>query len=259
MKLTKITKKQLEILTLIYKFRFLTRTQIQTLLKHKNSTRINPWLNDLTTKNYLKRIPRSTKLLENTKPSIYYLAKNGRKILLQTNPENYTKTQLQNTYRDQVRSEVYRLRCLLIADCYISLLFSTLRRNICDLTKFTTRADAAYNRNAQLKQLAPDSYFEMREIKTGNIKPYALFLLHERTPKYYLRYSLSHIINYRKETIYDSQANSSHILIICTKERIKKYAEKFLESKLEEEGLSEIAEDFQITVVTFYEFITSII
>ena len=47
-----ITPKQQEIPKLIYKFRFLNRIQIQTLLNHKDKRRINSWLKDLSEKEY---------------------------------------------------------------------------------------------------------------------------------------------------------------------------------------------------------------
>jgi hypothetical protein len=71
-----ITTKQQEILTLIYKFKFLNRIQIQSFLKHKDHRRINSWLKDLTENEYLKRI-WSNGYVERTRPSIYYLAPNS--------------------------------------------------------------------------------------------------------------------------------------------------------------------------------------
>ena len=59
MKLTqipKITRKQREILDLIYSHRFLTRIQIQAFLKHKDKKTINLWLKDLRSKNYINWI-----------------------------------------------------------------------------------------------------------------------------------------------------------------------------------------------------------
>lgn len=47
MKINKITPKQIEIILLLYKFRFLNTNQFKTLLKHKDIRRINSWLKDL--------------------------------------------------------------------------------------------------------------------------------------------------------------------------------------------------------------------
>jgi hypothetical protein len=254
MTLPKITNKELVILTLIYKFRFLNRTQIQTLLKHKDHRRIQAWLNDLTDKKCLGRI-YSPKIPVNTKPAVYYLGENGRKILAHANPDEYTTVQLQNTYRDSQRTEVYRLRCICIADCFIRLI-SPLEENTRSLTEFITPADTAYSQNDSLTTLAPDSYFEIKELHTERTAEFTLFLLHERTPKYYLKFRLAHIINFCKETLYDREDFQPQILIICTKERIRRYAIKIITSKLEKEGSWELTDEFSINLITLYEFVT---
>lgn len=74
------TPKQETIINYIYQFRFLNRIQIQTLMHHKDYKRINAWLKELTEENFLGRI-YSKRLLENTKPAIYYLSGKGIKFM----------------------------------------------------------------------------------------------------------------------------------------------------------------------------------
>ena len=71
-----ITERQKEIVDLVYQYRFINSKQLQRLFNHKDARRINTWLRDLVEKKYLGRI-YSKKLLENTKPAIYYLMNNG--------------------------------------------------------------------------------------------------------------------------------------------------------------------------------------
>ena len=73
---TRLTFEQMDVLELVYKFRFINRRQIQKILGHKHPRRINVWLKKLVENNYLGRI-YSHKLLENTKPAIYYLNNEG--------------------------------------------------------------------------------------------------------------------------------------------------------------------------------------
>ncbi len=75
-KLPEITKKQEEIIGLVWKFRFINRHQLQKHFKYKSPRRLNEWLKDLVEKGYLGRI-YSHKLLENTKPAIYFLMNNA--------------------------------------------------------------------------------------------------------------------------------------------------------------------------------------
>ena len=62
-----VTKKQKEIVELVYKHRFINRIQIQTLLGHKDYKTINLWLKDLKEKQYVEWI-YSTHFAEKTKP-----------------------------------------------------------------------------------------------------------------------------------------------------------------------------------------------
>src|ERR1017187_1843369 len=76
MNLPKLTPRQLTILKLLYRYRFLNRIQIQTLMGHKDYKRINVWLADLRDNHYVEWI-YSTDFLEKSKPGIYYLGLNG--------------------------------------------------------------------------------------------------------------------------------------------------------------------------------------
>lgn len=130
--LPKLTKKQQEILRLLYSFRFLNRIQIQALLKHKDPKTINLWLRDLRAKGYVEWI-YSTHFAEKTKPAIYYLGLNGVRYLrtltrkskdddgnVITSPA-YPPEELRKRYREPTRSQTYTDRCILVADCALSL------------------------------------------------------------------------------------------------------------------------------------------
>lgn len=85
MNLEKVTKKQIEIIKLLAKYRYLNRLHIQKLLNHKQSHRVKVWLKDLSNKEYLVRF-YSNKFGENIKPAYYCLAVKSRSIL-KTDPE----------------------------------------------------------------------------------------------------------------------------------------------------------------------------
>jgi hypothetical protein len=118
MKLPELTTKQGEILKLLYNYRFLNRIQIQTLMNHKDYKRINVWLKDLREKHYVEWI-YSTHFAEKTKPAVYYLGINGIRILKTTG--DYSIEELRKRYRESSRSQTYIDRCLLLADCCITL------------------------------------------------------------------------------------------------------------------------------------------
>ena len=114
-----ITKKQQEILLLLYKFRFLTRPQIQTLLHHKNVRRVNEWLPDLVKKKYLGRILDTEHKIHNT-PAIYYIADNGIRFL-KTHPK-CEKRYMNRFYDEDEKTVGFINQSILIGDIYLSLL-----------------------------------------------------------------------------------------------------------------------------------------
>jgi Replication-relaxation len=130
--LPKLTKKQQEILKLLYRFRFLNRIQIQALLGHKDPKTINLWLRDLRAKGYVEWI-YSAHFAEKTKPAIYYLGLNGvryLRTLTRTSKDDdgntivsqtYPPEELRKRYKEPTRSQTYIDRCILIVDCCITL------------------------------------------------------------------------------------------------------------------------------------------
>lgn len=117
--LPSITTKQQEILKLIYKYRFLNRTQIQALLKHKDKRRIISWLKDLREKQYVDWRYDATDFIAKSQPAIYYLSINGIRYLRETG--GYPGEELRKRYKESGRTPVFIDRCLLIADCCLAL------------------------------------------------------------------------------------------------------------------------------------------
>ena len=112
-----ITPKQLEILLLLYRFRFLNRHQLQHFLNHKDPKRLNTWLKHLTTHNIIGR-HYSTRLKENTKPAIYFLTTAKQ---IQTNiTEPTVKNLLKRVYRENTALRLQE-HCLFLADFYLLL------------------------------------------------------------------------------------------------------------------------------------------
>src|SRR6266700_2748019 len=137
---TQITAKQFFIICHLYRFRYLNRKHIQTLMKHKDYKRINVWLKDLVEKGYIERI-YSTSMPENTKPAVYYIGKYGRRVLVATEifamvgfeevgSEYCIEAEyVRKLYRDGEKKESFRHDCLAIADCYLVIDKSIDRTN----------------------------------------------------------------------------------------------------------------------------------
>jgi hypothetical protein len=114
-----ITTKQQEILKLIFKYRFLNRTQIQALLNHKDKRRIISWLKDLREKQYVDWRYDATNFIAKSQPAIYYLSINGIRYLRETG--EYPAEELRKRYKEPNRTQAFIDKCLLVADCCITL------------------------------------------------------------------------------------------------------------------------------------------
>jgi len=113
-KSSNITDKQQDILKLLYRFRFLKRSQIQQLLNHKDYKTINLWLKDLIEKEYIQK--RDIKFPFKV---AYHLAPNG--ISYFKKELEYESKLLQKYYREQDRSLSFISSSLLIAGIYLDL------------------------------------------------------------------------------------------------------------------------------------------
>src|SRR6266702_192693 len=114
-----ITPKQQAILKLIYRYRFLNRIQIQTLLNHKDKRRIISWLKDLRDKQYVDWHYNGTDFIAKSQPGIYYLSLNGIRYL--RSRDIHPSEELRKRYKEPTRTQVFIERCLLITDCCIAL------------------------------------------------------------------------------------------------------------------------------------------
>lgn len=168
MNLPKLTTKQQEILKLLYRYRFLNRIQIQVLMGHKDYKTINLWLKDLREKEYVTWI-YSTHFAEKTKPAIYYLGLNGIRHLKQlTTTDNdgneqptHPLEELRKRYRESTRSQTYIDRCVLLADCCI-----TLRQHQTATTGYFYQTEADY--------LSENSYYHF-VLDSELMRPHLIF------------------------------------------------------------------------------------
>ena len=256
MKLPDITAKQQEIVTLLYRYRFLNRVQIQTLMHHKDYRRINAWLKDLTEKRYIVRI-YSTHFLEKTKPAIYYLGINGirylqRHTVVNANgvmPEAYPLAELRKRYRENVRSEAFRTHSMLIAEATIKLGQKASQKLSYDAM---TRADlidqaSGYHFLTEAEGLQPDLCIVKHEYGSrskntenedgGTITNYLLELFDPGTPRYSVRYRIGKYIDYLKDDEWESGENDPPPIILLVLPRLtdliyaKRRAKKVVDDK----------------------------
>lgn len=227
MKTQKITPKQLHILLLIYRYRFLDRTHIQRFLNHKDRKRINVWLKDLTDRNFIGRI-YSTKLKANTKPAIYHLATKSRQILLER--EETSEKLLQRVYRDKNASLRLIHHSLLLADIY--LLLSTKQAEA-EKLHFFTKVDLV--NHYYLPYQRPDAYIASES--KYETKRYFLEIIDEGTPRFILRNKIASLIEYFEDETWQNRTRHPNpaLLFVCPNQASKDFLNKHIAQVLEEE------------------------
>lgn len=187
--LPKLTKKQQEILRLLYSFRFLNRIQIQAFLGHKDPKTINLWLRDLRAKGYVEWI-YSTHFAEKTKPAVYYLGLNGVRYLRTLTRKSkdddgqivespaYPPEELRKRYKEPTRSQTYIDRCALIADCALALEREDAKNKAAseDSASNTKSRTTRHYYQTEAAYLLPRSYYHfVTDLGDEPIHPHLIF------------------------------------------------------------------------------------
>ena len=218
------TKTQKHFLFLFYKFRFLTVSQLQTFLHHKDSHRVREWLKDLVEKKYLSEIVDKK---DPTKPHVFCLTTRA-KYILQEN-EDCNKTFLGRLHKEKKLQENFRNHHLFIFDIYLYFLS---RQEKDSTLHFLTQQDLiGYD---FFPDELPDVYIAV-ETKAGTDK-YFLDLFDEyRKPAGLARFTIRKYITYCEEGNWQANTENSSfpmLLFVVHDERRKKHINMYGRAKL---------------------------
>lgn len=241
-----------EIIELVYKFRFINRRQIQKFFGHKVPRRVNPWLKDLVEHKFLGRIYSRNKLLENTKPAIYYLDNEGigwaRSNYYEDEPEK-----VKRFYQDKKASERFINHSIALTDLYVNGI--PPKQNEDDQYHFSTSTELWHNED--LINIRPDALVD--HLVGDEISMYFLELIEDYVPMYAVRYKIDQYIKLRSEgdrwDIYAEGFDFDRLivrLILPNQQklnRVRRYIKGRLEESYDVENL--------IFMLTTYEKITT--
>ncbi len=228
-----MTNKQQEIVDLVHKYRFANRIQIQRSLKHKDARRINAWLKELTDWGYLGRI-YSNKLLENTKPAIYYLSTEGIAYLKEY--KHFSINEVKKFYEDKNRSQTFIDHCVFICE-----LLTGLKTYDNEIRTYKILTKEQLIRNEHLKELKPDAYIVLYKKKTKKSKAAEIYsrnfldLFDPGIPRYAIRYRINQYIKYHEEESWKEYAdNFPYIILIFPTQQKQNQFVKFIKKELTE-------------------------
>lgn len=222
-----ITKKQQEILHLLFQFRFLNRPQIQQFLKHNDRRATNDLLSDLTNKEYIGRIYIET-FPEKTKPAIYYLIKAGVHFL---KSEGFDQKQLHKLYYENKRSENFISQSLLLADIYLDL--SSRKDSNADFTMAITNNYPGHQLGELLVELLPSAYIEQES--NEDTEQYFLEIIPD-VPIERLRPRIRKYLDFYDSNEWEGETGEDFptVLMICPNLRTLIYVKRYLKRKIVE-------------------------
>jgi len=238
-----ITKKQLEILLLLFQFRFLNRPQIQQFLKHNDRRATNDLLSDLTNKKYIGRIYTET-FPEKTIPAVYYLVKGGVKFL---KSEGLDENLLHKLYYEDKRSESFISQSLLLADIYLDL--SKRKTSEADFKMAIASDYPGHQFSELLGDLLPSAFIE-QESKEG-AEQYFLEILSD-IPIERLRQRIKKYLYFYESNEWEGATSGDFpvVLMICPDLKTLIYVKRYLKRKLVEMD----AESFIVQLTTIDKF-----
>ncbi len=231
-----LTNKQQEILTLLYRFRFLNRIQLQELLNHAYHNRINAWLRNLLENEYIKTY-HTTGYSNNTLPRVYSLGIAG--ITWLKKQKGYSTNQLKNLYREDVRSYAFVKRCVFLADMYLDL----LKQNIKDTT-FSPFTKSDLSHQSFFIRFSngciPDLYIHKQQETIAT--EYLIELIDENVPRYKIRKKLRAYISLYFSNNWENAMKTPfpHILIICPTAELYRYIKAYIRSVLKEHDAKDL-------------------
>ena len=240
MTLPPITNQQQAILRLIYKYRFLDRTQIQKLLGHNDKKRSIAWLKDLRDKQYVSWIYDGHNFAEKIKPAVYFLNLNGVRYLRTL--KQFPAAELRKRYRESSRQPDFITRCRLLADCCLNL---ETQSKLIDGLKYSTIIAADYADPASnyhfLSELSPPLCFVKQQTTPGEVivTNYLLEVFDATTPRYMVKKRLKDYVEYLADGDWEratGEAKSPNALLACPTTAELIYAKRRTRRLLEDSG-----------------------
>lgn len=213
MTLNKITEKQKEIILLLFRFRFLNRPQIQTLLNNKDHRNINTWLKDLAEMNYIRRTYEEIQV-KNRQPALYCLSANGIEYLRSSGKNNIL---LKKLYQEKRRSVSFIEKSIFIADIYLKLLAIGSLQN--RSFKFYSQSD--FPNDGIIRDLLPDFAYVY---KTDNTLQHFVGEVFKENMKTYQ--ILGRVKKYLE--FFEDDGDGTNIIFICPESRSLFEVEKYI-------------------------------
>ena len=224
----------IEIQNHLYKFRYLNRPQVQTLLNHKYWSNVIDWLNELSEKRY---IAKDFKRKFAGVAAIYCLDKNSRKVLEGKEGIKIERL-MQMVYGDKKRSRKFKYHNVLVSHIFLSL--SQLVKKTKATLNFYTQSDLYKLKSIILPM--PDAYFSIEE-KDKTVKRYFLDIF---DPLVNVKWTYKRVYQYFSYFDKEFWQNATgkkfpDIIMVCPDEEYKKDLERHIKKVFRKNSLADIS------------------
>lgn len=205
-----LKRRQQEIPSLIFKFRYINRIQFQALTHEPHRQNMTTRLKQLTDNKFLKNLyQKKQKTLY--VPATYCMGNMGISYLKNL---GYDQKSLKKYYQDDTKSLEFQEKCLLIVDVYLNLLAKS--KNLTETFEFYTQAD--FIPGGPMKELNPDFgyVYEGKKIISYTCEIFDLLMIDiavkSRIKKYF--------------DFFSEEEEECHIVFICPTDHIYKIVSK---------------------------------
>jgi hypothetical protein len=216
------------------------------------------WLRDMRAKHYVEWI-YSNDFAEKTKPAIYFISLNGIRYLKtlvwdDDSGDVYPIEELRKRYRESSRSQTFIDRCLLLADCCI-----TLEQQASNNTSYSyvTEADYLvpdndYHFLAESELINPQLCFVKQEQKNEQdvTSNFLLEIFDATFPRYRVKKRLKGYIEYLDDNEWEGESPQPVILLACARTTDLIYAKRRTRKLLKDIWDDEVPEDIHIRFAT---------
>lgn len=231
-----ITQKQQQLLKYLYIYRFVTTTQFQQFMGHRDRRRVLSWLQDLRTKGYVDR-NYATDFVGRTKPASYYLSSTGIRWFRSLG--TYQESELRKRYDEAKRGHAFIETCQLITQTGVQLeAIEAAKGTVRYFWALPTDYHAWGEPFTTLVELQPSLYFVKHTFTetTHSQSPYILELVPRTASQRHVRNRLLACIRHLDSLDWnDYLACSPTMLFDCPDKAMLTYAKRLARRLLEDE------------------------
>jgi hypothetical protein len=231
-----LNKDQLQVLYLLYRFRFGT-SELIAECQHISKRYMNIRLGILVDQQYIGRnFDRSYKL--RNQHASYYLLTKGIKLLKEK--PDFNPTVLRNIAKDRHASERFIAHSLDVFAIYCQL-----KQPYGDSLKFFTKSYLKLPSLGYFPNPLPDAYISLKD---GTSRHYFLESFETALPFFVIQNRINYLLKYADEGEWPKQTSFPVILLVCEAEKLRQRVEQYAANALE----SSLVDDISIIAITKY-------